>query len=102
MAQMKPSRELGEAPALRREAERSPLAEALAMVGDRWTLLVIEALLEGPSRFNALQPATAGISPNILAPRLRRLEEQRLVVAQPYSDRPPRYEYELTAPGREL
>ena len=43
--------------------ERSPLAEALAAVGDRWTLLVVEALLDGPARFNDLQDAIAGIAP---------------------------------------
>jgi DNA-binding HxlR family transcriptional regulator len=82
--------------------ERSALAEALAAVGDRWTLLIVEALLDGPRRFNDLQEATAGISPNILSQRLRRLEELGLAVAQPYSRRPPRYVYELTAAGREL
>jgi DNA-binding HxlR family transcriptional regulator len=82
--------------------ERSPLAEALAAVGDRWTLLVVEALLEGPRRFNELQEEIAGIAPNILTDRLRRLEQERLVVAQPYTERPPRYAYELTPGGREL
>ena len=82
--------------------ERSPLAEALAAVGDRWTLLLVEALLEGPVRFNDLQEAIAGIAPNILSERLRRLEREGLAVAQPYSERPPRYVYELTAAGTEL
>jgi DNA-binding HxlR family transcriptional regulator len=82
--------------------ERSPLAEALAAVGDRWTLLVVEALLDGPSRFNDLQDAIAGIAPNILSERLRRLEREGLAVAQPYSERPPRYVYELTTSGTEL
>jgi DNA-binding HxlR family transcriptional regulator len=82
--------------------DRSPLAEALAAVGDRWTLLVVEALLDGPSRFNDLQDATSGIAPNILSERLRRLEREGLAVAQPYSERPPRYVYELTAAGAEL
>ena len=76
--------------------ERSPLAEALAAVGDRWTLLVVEALLDGPLRFNELQERIEGIAPNILTQRLRRLEQEGLVVAQPYSERPPRYVYELT------
>jgi DNA-binding HxlR family transcriptional regulator len=83
-------------------AERSPLAEALATVGDRWTLLIVDALLGGPRRFNDLQDDTAGISPNILAARLRRLEEEGVVVARPYTQRPPRFVYELTASGREL
>src|SRR6266508_5131156 len=82
--------------------DRSPLAEALAAVGDRWTLLVVEALLEGPVRFNDLQEAIAGIAPNILSERLRRLEREGLAVAQPYSEHPPRYVYELTSAGTEL
>ena len=81
---------------------RSPLAEALDAVGDRWTLLVVEALLDGSRRFNDLQSDVPGIAANILAQRLRRLEEGGLVVADPYSERPPRYVYELTAAGREL
>src|SRR5262245_10008565 len=82
--------------------ERSPLAEALAAVGDRWTLLVVEALLAGPLRFNELQEEIEGIAPNILTNRLRRLEQEGLVVGEPYSERPPRFIYDLTAGGREL
>ena len=82
--------------------ERSPLAEALSAVGDRWTLLIVDALLAGPRRFNDLQEESEGISPNILAARLRHLEQEGVVVAQPYSQRPPRFVYELTAQGREL
>jgi DNA-binding HxlR family transcriptional regulator len=80
----------------------SPLAEALASVGDRWTLLVVEALLEQPRRFNDLLEAIPGIASNILSQRLRQLEQQGLALAQPYSERPPRSLYELTASGREL
>jgi DNA-binding HxlR family transcriptional regulator len=86
----------------RREKPSSPLSEALARVGDRWTLLVVEALLEGPRRFNDLQDLIGGIAPNILSERLKRLERERLIVARPYSDRPPRADYELTAEGKEL
>jgi DNA-binding HxlR family transcriptional regulator len=82
--------------------DRSPLAEALAAVGDRWTLLVVEALLGGSLRFNELQERIEGIAPNILSNRMRRLEQDGLVLAQPYSERPPRFIYELTAAGREL
>ena len=80
----------------------SPLAEALARVGDRWTLLVVEALLGGPRRFNDLLSQIPGIAANILSERLKRLERERLLVARPYSRRPPRAEYELTAEGKEL
>jgi len=80
----------------------SPLASALDAVGDRWTLLVIAALLDGPKRFGELQQEVAGIAPNVLSQRVRALEREALVVARPYSERPPRFVYELSAAGREL
>jgi DNA-binding HxlR family transcriptional regulator len=86
----------------KRSAPASPLADALARVGDRWTLLVVAALLEGPRRFNDLQEELDGIAPNVLSARLKALAEQALVVAQPYSERPPRFAYELSEAGREL
>ena len=81
---------------------RTPLAAALERVGDRWSLLVIEALLDGPRRFGELSEAVSGIAPNILADRLRRLEAERVVQAAPYSERPPRFTYALTEEGQEL
>jgi DNA-binding HxlR family transcriptional regulator len=83
-------------------APTSALAEALARVGDRWTLLLIEALLTGPRRFGDLQSDLPGIAPNILTQRLRHLEGEALVVSRPYSERPPRFVYELTSAGGEL
>jgi len=80
----------------------SPLAEAMALVGDRWTLPVVEALLEGPRRFGELVERLPRIAPNILTDRLRSLERDGLLVARPYSHRPPRSTYELTDDGREL
>ena len=80
----------------------SPLAAALEAVGDRWTLLVVAALLDGPLRFNDLQELVPGIAPNILSQRLSHLEQRGLAVAQPYSERPPRFVYELTDAGRGL
>jgi DNA-binding HxlR family transcriptional regulator len=85
-----------------RETDSSPLAEALARVGDRWTLLVVQALLAGPQRFNDLLDHLPGIAANILSERLKRLEREGLLVARPYSERPPRVAYQLTAEGREL
>lgn len=80
----------------------SPLALALDRVGDRWSLLLVEALLNGPRRFGEIAEAMSGIAPNILADRLRRLERVAVVRATPYSRRPLRLEYALTAEGREL
>ena len=78
------------------------LSHALAAVGDRWSLLLVAALLESPGRFGDLAQMLSGIAPNVLTDRLRRLQERGLVVAQPYSRRPTRYLYELTESGREL
>jgi DNA-binding HxlR family transcriptional regulator len=80
----------------------SPLHAALAKVGDRWTLLVIEALLNGPRRFGDLQDEVAGIAPNTLSSRLKALESDGLAIARTYTERPPRYEYTLTSAGKEL
>jgi DNA-binding HxlR family transcriptional regulator len=84
------------------EPARSALADALAAVGDRWTLLLVAALLEGPLRFGELQTQVHGIAPNVLTQRLRALERNALVVARLYSERPPRFVYELSAAGQEL
>jgi DNA-binding HxlR family transcriptional regulator len=80
----------------------SPLASALGRVGDRWSLLLVEALLDGPRRFNELIEAVPGIAANILTERLRRLEREGVVRSAPYSRRPPRMEYTLTADGSDL
>ena len=83
-------------------AAQTPLASALERVGDRWSLLLIEALLDGPRRFGELSEAIEGIAPNILSDRLKRLEAERIVRATPYSERPPRFTYALTDEGNEL
>jgi DNA-binding HxlR family transcriptional regulator len=83
-------------------ATPSSLDAALERVGDRWSLLLVEALLDGPRRFGELQAALPGIAPNILADRLRRLERGRVIAGEPYSLRPPRLAYRLSQEGTEL
>ena len=84
------------------DSSRSALADALAAVGDRWTLLLVAALLDRPRRFGELQDEVEGIAPNVLTQRLRQLERNALIVARPYSQRPPRFVYELSSAGQEL
>ena len=60
----------------------------MARVGDRWALLLVHALLDGPRRFNDLRTTCAGIAPNVLTQRLRHLEREGVVVARPYSAAP--------------
>jgi DNA-binding HxlR family transcriptional regulator len=82
--------------------QRCPVAKTLEVVGDRWTLLVVRDLLDGPRRFHDLQAGLPGLAPNILSERLKLMEAHALVSRRFYSDHPPRAEYELTAKGREL
>jgi len=78
------------------------LAAALTRVGDRWTLLLVAALLGGPQRFGELLASNPGLAPNVLSQRLKSLERHGVVVSRPYSDRPRRLRYDLSARGREL
>jgi DNA-binding HxlR family transcriptional regulator len=78
------------------------LDRAARLVGDRWSLLVLGALLDGDRRYGELLDQIGGISTNVLAQRLAGLEAARLVVAEPYTRRPPRMRYSLTADGRGL
>lgn len=84
------------------DAAASPLDRALAQVGDRWSLLVVHALLGGPRRFGEVSEAVPGIAPNILSRRLKHLERAGIVVSEAYSSRPLRFAYGLTGTGREL
>jgi DNA-binding HxlR family transcriptional regulator len=86
----------------RSRAPGRALDEALRRVGDRWSLLVVESLLIGPRRFGELLDGLDGLAPNILSRRLKALEADGLVVASPYSTRPYRVAYALTAQGAEL
>jgi DNA-binding HxlR family transcriptional regulator len=86
----------------KRYDQACPVAKALELVGDRWTLLAVRDLLRGTRRFQDLQASLAGIAPNILSARLKLMEEHGLVTRRFYSDHPPRAEYALTGKGREL
>ena len=82
--------------------EPGPLALGLARVGDRWSLLIVDALMAQPLKYGELATAVPGIAPNILAGRLRQLERDGVVVSRVYSERPVRLAYELTETGRGL
>lgn len=78
------------------------IAQALNIIGDRWTLLIIRELLMGRTMFNEMKQSLEGISANILSERLRALEQEGIVTCSLYSNHPPRYEYKLTEAGTEL
>ena len=80
-----------------------PVARTLDIIGERWTILLLRDLFrEGPRRFQDFEQSLAGISPNTLSARLKRLEEHGIVERRFYEQHPPRAEYILTAKGREL
>ncbi|KGB53063.1 HxlR family transcriptional regulator [Sphingopyxis sp. LC81] len=75
-----------------------PIAGALAVVGERWTILVLRELFLGGRRFDDLQIQT-GMSPHLLSVRLKSLEQEGVIARKLYSERPARYEYRLTEKG---
>jgi DNA-binding HxlR family transcriptional regulator len=79
-----------------------PIANALDLVGDKWSLLVIRDLLAGRRTFGELLASPEGIPTNILADRLRRFEAAGLVESALYQERPARYAYALTSKGEAL
>lgn len=79
-----------------------PVAAALDVLGDRWTLLVLRDLFWGKSRYSDFLASPEGIPTNILADRLVRLQAWGLLSSSPYQDAPPRFEYKITRKGREL
>src|SRR5713101_7491301 len=83
---------------------RSPCAVActLDLVGDNWSLLVVRDLLRGNVTYGELQNSPEGIPTNILADRLKRLEEARLIAKAAYQEHPVRYAYGLTEKGKAL
>ena len=79
-----------------------PVANALDLFGDRWTLIVIRDLVVGKRRYGDFEKSPEGIPTNILADRLRQLEQHQLIRKVPYQRRPTRYEYHLTEKGADL
>jgi DNA-binding HxlR family transcriptional regulator len=94
---IKPKREV-------RGFRRSPCAVActLDLVGDKWSLLVIRDLLSGSATYGALQSSREGIPTNILADRLKKMEQSGIIAKSAYQEHPVRYAYELTEKGRDL
>jgi DNA-binding HxlR family transcriptional regulator len=78
------------------------VSEVLSRVGDKWTVLVVSTLGDGPKRFNELRKALGSISQRMLTLTLRALERDGLVTRTVLPSNPPRVDYELTRLGRSL
>jgi DNA-binding HxlR family transcriptional regulator len=79
-----------------------PIANTLDLIGDKWSLLVVRDMLHGKSTYGELLDSPERIPTNILADRLKRLEEAGVIASSAYQERPVRYAYSLTKKGAEL
>lgn len=79
-----------------------PLSTALDMIGDKWSLLIIRDMCMGKRKYGDFQNSPEGITTNILASRLRQLEDNGLIEKIPYQSKPLRYDYVLTRKGADL
>ncbi|BFN33321.1 HxlR family transcriptional regulator [Vibrio harveyi] len=82
--------------------EDCPVRNVVAQIGDKWSLLILFALVDGSERFNALRSRIEGISQRMLTQTLRDLEREGYVNRTVHPEVPVRVEYELTKLGREL
>src|SRR5256885_10483789 len=86
-----------------RYGQSCPVARALDVVGERWSLLILRDLKRKcPLRFQALELGLPGLAPNTLSARLKLLEAQGVIATRLYEQHPPRYEYYLTDKGKAL
>jgi DNA-binding HxlR family transcriptional regulator len=86
----------------RRKIDGCPIAGALQLIGDKWTMLVVRDLFAGPKRTTELLEDLHPISSRTLMGRLREMEQDNLVLRNNYGGLPRRVEYELTERGRRL
>jgi len=77
------------------------VAKALEVVGERWSLLIVRAVMHGNRRFGEIQ-GSLGIARNVLSSRLERLVEEDILERRAYQESPPRHEYFLTEKGLDL
>jgi DNA-binding HxlR family transcriptional regulator len=80
-----------------------PVARALDIVGEKWSLLILRDLFrKGPLRFQDLERGLPGLAPNTLSARLKTLEAEGVIETRLYETHPPRYQYLLTDKGKAL
>lgn len=77
------------------------VAKALEVIGERWSLLIVRAVMHGNRRFGEIQ-GSLGIARNVLSARLQRLVDEEILERRAYQESPPRYEYFLTEKGLDL
>lgn len=78
------------------------MSKAAKLVGDRWTLLIVRALMDGERRFNEMQELLGNVSSGTLSGRLKQLEKNDMISRHAFAETPPRVEYRLTEKGEAL
>ena len=78
------------------------IASAMAIIGNKWTALLLRDLCNGPKRFGELEKSVGGINPRTLSQRLDDLEKHHIITKTSFAEVPPRIEYELTQKGQDL
>jgi DNA-binding HxlR family transcriptional regulator len=85
------------------ESGNCPIAKALDVIGEKWSLLILRDLFrKGAQRFQELETSVTGIAPNMLSTRLKALEAREVIASRLYERHPPRLEYYLTEKGKAL
>lgn len=84
------------------QSEDCPIRDVVARIGDKWSILILFSLVDGPDRFNSLKSRIEGISQRMLTQTLRDLERDGFVERTVYPEVPVKVEYELTELGRGL
>ncbi len=79
-----------------------PIATTLDLIGDKWSLVIVRDMLNGKKRYNQFLESPEGITTNILASRLKRLQQSGIVTQSAYQDNPTRFEYQLSERGEAL
>ena len=79
-----------------------PVERTIAVIGGKWTMIILRDLFAGIKRFGELRSSIGNISPKILSQRLRYLEKKGIIRRKIYPEVPPKVEYTLTARGRSL
>lgn len=82
--------------------EDCPIRNVVAQIGDKWSMLILFALVDGTDRFNSLKSRIVGISQRMLTQTLRDLEREGYVDRTVFAEVPVRVEYTLTAMGRDI
>ncbi len=85
-----------------KELPNCPVETTLALIGDKWKVLILRDLMPGTKRFGELKKSIGSVSQKVLTAQLRDMEQSGLVNRKVYAEVPPRVEYSLTELGQSL